>query len=236
MHKQFGGKQGFRHRAIAVMKDDVRILRFDLDPVDRMHAAIDPAHGQLVGEPSGAGAETRADFKDGARPQFSDQRRIHGEIEDVLHQRHAAPAHQRRRALTGQKHVGPEFGAEARMIMRAGTLPRCVFDEAALPVAVEELAQPLQVPEQAPKACGLAQCVFADTVLPGARRVETDKLGQHAGAPAVEDAGQAVLLALDLGTHFTGIFERGGFEVVARDQIRRLLCCLPGCLGHDLGS
>ena len=120
-----------------------------LDPVDRVDAAFDAAERQMVGEPQRTGSETRPDFEYGARAHFGDQHRIHGKVEDVLHQRYAAPAHERRCALAGEQHVGAELGAEPRMIKNARALALQIVDETALTLAVEELPQPLQIPLQA---------------------------------------------------------------------------------------
>ena len=99
------------------MEGDSRMLQRGLDEIDRMDAAFDAAECQVIGEPERAGAQAGADFEYGSRAQFRDQRRIHSEIENVLHQRRAAPAHQRGCALARQQHIDAELGAEPRMIM-----------------------------------------------------------------------------------------------------------------------
>ena len=57
--------------------------------------------------------------------------------------------------------------------------------------------------------------MVADTVLPGARRIEIDQAGHDAGEPAVKNARQAALLMSDLGAHLADECERGGLQGVA---------------------
>ena len=117
---------------------NVRVLHLHLGNVDGMNAAVRAAQRQQIGEPRGAGPRARADFQDRTRPQFGDQHRIDGEIENILHQRLAAPAHQRGRALAGQQDIGAEFSSEAGMIMNRRSLALRKFDKAALLPAIEE--------------------------------------------------------------------------------------------------
>src|SRR5580693_4365269 len=98
------------------------MVHLDLDQIDRMDAGFDAAKRKTIGEPKGAGALAGSDLEHRPWAKLGEQRRVHGEIEYVLHQRHAAPAHERRRALAGQQNVDAEFGAEAWMIMNARLL------------------------------------------------------------------------------------------------------------------
>ena len=102
----------------------------------------------MVGKPGRTGAEAGADFEHRSRAQLGNQRRIDGEIEHVLHQRRAAPAHQRWRALAGQQHVDAEFGAEARIVVGRRPLALAELHEAPLLPAIEKKPQPMQIPLQ----------------------------------------------------------------------------------------
>src|ERR1700722_17007856 len=95
-----------------------------------------------------------------------------------------------------------------------------VFHKTSLAPAIEEKPQPQQVPRQALVLRGRPRGMVADTVFPGARRIEICQAGDDAREPAVKNAQQAALLAFDLGAHLADECERGGLQGVARDQMR----------------
>ena len=201
---------------------NVRVLHLHLGDVDRMNAAVSAAQRQQIGEPRGACPRARADFEDRTRPQFGDQHRIGGEIENILHQRLAAPAHERRRALARQQNIGAEFGSETRVIVNRGSLAPRKLDKAALFPAVEEQPQSVQVPLKILRRPGNSRRMRLDAFFPGPLPVKAREPCQHPAKPAIENADKAALFLIDLGSHLAEKSLRRALQCVAGDEIGRL--------------
>src|SRR5580704_3060509 len=172
------------------MERDAWMLDLDLDQIDRIHVASYAEGHQIIGEPDGAGAHTRADFEYGKRAELGEQHRVHGKIEDVLHERCTAPTHERGSALAGQQYVDAELSAEPRMIMDPRPLALGEFHQASLLPAIKEETQSHEVPLQGLALRGGAQSLLAYAVLPRATRIKAHQAGDDACKPAVEDIGK----------------------------------------------
>ena len=120
------------------------------------------------------------------------------------------------------------------MVENARRLALGERDVASLLPAIKEQAQPQQIPMKI-LPLRVVLCVVAHTVFPRPGRIELQQSGDNPGKPAVEDAEKAALIRVDPNPHVAGIFQRGGFQGVTRDQWSRVRHARTLAIGRRIG-